>query len=298
MHPIRKETIVNIYYFPMNIKRKPEWLKIDFRSDKQYSIVSKSLKNNCLHTICVSGRCPNMTECWGRGTATFMILGDICTRSCRFCNTKTGRPLPPMESEAEKLANSVRELKLKHVVITSVDRDDLPDGGATHWARCISRLKSEVPEATVEVLIPDFRGDTNLVDIVLDAKPDIVAHNIETVERMTPSVRSAARYDLSLNVLKHIADRGFRAKSGIMLGVGEEDSEVLQTMDDLLEVGCQVLTIGQYLQPTKQHLEVSRYVTPEQFAEFKGIGLKKGFNFVESGPLVRSSYHAEEQVIK
>ena len=298
MHPIRKETIVNIYYFPMNIKRKPEWLKIDFRSDKQYSIVSKSLKNNCLHTICVSGRCPNMAECWGRGTATFMILGDICTRSCRFCNTKTGRPLPPMESEAEKLANSVRELKLKHVVITSVDRDDLPDGGATHWARCISRLKSEVPEATVEVLIPDFRGDTNLVDIVLDAKPDIVAHNIETVERMTPSVRSAARYDLSLNVLKHIADRGFRAKSGIMLGVGEEDSEVLQTMDDLLEVGCQVLTIGQYLQPTKQHLEVSRYVTPEQFAEFKGIGLKKGFNFVESGPLVRSSYHAEEQVIK
>lgn len=281
----------------MNIRRKPEWLKIDFRSDNQFSVVSKSLKKNCLNTICVSGRCPNMAECWGRGTATFMILGDVCTRSCRFCNTKTGKPLPPMADEPQKLANSVRELKLKHVVITSVDRDDLADGGANHWAECISRLRAEVPEAKVEVLIPDFRGRLDLVDIVLKSKPDIVAHNIETVERVTPLIRSAAKYDVSLSVLKHISESGFTTKSGMMLGIGEEDSEILQTMDDLLAVGCHILTIGQYLQPSRQHIEVSRYVTPEQFAELKQIGLEKGFRFVESGPLVRSSYHADEQVL-
>lgn len=280
----------------MNIKRKPEWLKIDFRSEKNYSVVNKSIRKNCLNTICVSGRCPNLAECWSRGTATFMILGDICTRSCGFCNTKTGRPLPPDANEPQRLADSVKELGIKHIVITSVDRDDLKDGGANHWAECIKAIQSKVPQSKIEVLIPDFKGDTSLVDIVLAAKPDVVAHNIETVRSLTPKVRSAAKYDVSLSVLKHIAQRGFVAKSGMMLGLGETESEIVATIEDLLANECKILTIGQYLQPTKKHLPVIEYVTPEKFDEYRQIALKKGFRFVESGPLVRSSYHAERHI--
>lgn len=280
----------------MNIKRKPEWLKIDFRSEKNYSIVNQSIRKNCLNTICVSGRCPNLAECWSRGTATFMILGDICTRSCGFCNTKTGRPLPPDANEPQRLADSVKELGIKHIVITSVDRDDLKDGGANHWAECIKAIQSKVPKSKIEVLIPDFKGDTSLVDIVLAAKPDVVAHNIETVRSLTPKVRSAAKYDVSLSVLKHIAQRGFVAKSGMMLGLGETESEIVATIEDLLANECKILTIGQYLQPTKKHLPVIEYVTPEKFDEYRQIALKKGFRFVESGPLVRSSYHAERHI--
>ncbi len=277
----------------MNIKRKPEWLKIDFRSDESYTIVRKSLKSNCLNTICVSGRCPNLSECWSRGTATFMILGDICTRSCAFCNTKTGRPLPPNSEEPTKLAISVKELKLKHVVLTSVDRDDLKDGGANHWAKCITEVKKLNPKSKIEVLIPDFKGDKSLINTVLDAKPDVVAHNIETVRSRTPKVRSAAKYEVSLQVLEHISSQGFIAKSGMMLGVGETENEIFETMDDLVANGCSVLTIGQYLQPTRRHLAVSEYVTPQKFEEYRLVALQKGFSFVESGPLVRSSYHAE-----
>lgn len=280
----------------MNIKRKPEWLKIDFRSEKSYSVVNRSLKKNCLNTICVSGRCPNLAECWSRGTATFMILGDICTRSCGFCNTKTGKPLPPNADEPQRLADSVKELGLKHIVLTSVDRDDLKDGGANHWAECIKAIKSEVPQSKIEVLIPDFKGDTSLIDTVLEATPDVVAHNIETVRSLTPKVRSAAKYDTSLNVLKHIAQRGFVAKSGMMLGLGEAESEIIETIDDLLTNGCKILTIGQYLQPTKKHLPVIEYITPEKFDEYRQTAIQKGFNFVESGPLVRSSYHAERHI--
>ncbi len=280
----------------MNIKRKPEWLKIDFRSEKSYSVVNRSLKKNCLNTICVSGRCPNLAECWSRGTATFMILGDICTRSCGFCNTKTGKPLPPNADEPQRLADSVKELGLKHIVLTSVDRDDLKDGGANHWAECIKAIKSGVPQSKIEVLIPDFKGDTSLIDTVLEADPDVVAHNIETVRSLTPKVRSAAKYDTSLNVLKHIAQRGFVAKSGMMLGLGEAESEIIETIDDLLANGCKILTIGQYLQPTKKHLPVIEYITPEKFDEYRQTAVQKGFNFVESGPLVRSSYHAERHI--
>ncbi len=280
----------------MNIKRKPEWLKIDFRSEKSYSVVNRSLKKNCLNTICVSGRCPNLAECWSRGTATFMILGDICTRSCGFCNTKTGKPLLPNADEPQRLADSVKELGLKHIVLTSVDRDDLKDGGANHWAECIKAIKSEVPQSKIEVLIPDFKGDTYLIDTVLEAAPDVVAHNIETVRSLTPKVRSAAKYDTSLNVLKHIAQRGFVAKSGMMLGLGEAESEIIETIDDLLDNGCKILTIGQYLQPTKKHLPVIEYITPEKFDEYRQTAVQKGFNFVESGPLVRSSYRAERHI--
>ncbi len=291
MHFVKK-----IDYIQMNIKRKPEWLKIDFRSEKSYSVVNRSLKKNCLNTICVSGRCPNLAECWSRGTATFMILGDICTRSCGFCNTKTGRPLPPNADEPQRLADSVKELGLKHIVLTSVDRDDLKDGGANHWAECIKAIKSEVPQSKIEVLIPDFKGDASLIDTVLEATPDVVAHNIETVRSLTPRVRSAAKYDTSLNVLKHIAQRGFVAKSGMMLGLGETESEIIETIDDLLANGCKILTIGQYLQPTIKHLPVIEYVTPEKFDEYRQTAIQKGFNFVESGPLVRSSYHAERHI--
>ena len=280
----------------MQIKRKPEWLKIDFRSEDNYSVVSKSLKNNSLNTICISGRCPNLTQCWSRGTATFMILGDICTRSCGFCNTKTGKPLAPSPDEPQKLANSIKELNLKHIVLTSVDRDDLEDGGANHWADCIKTIKNSNPAYTIEVLIPDSRGDKSLINIVLETNPDVVSHNMETVERLTTKVRSAAKYDVSLSVLKHISDMGFVAKSGLMLGLGEKEYEVLQTMDDLLYNGCKILTIGQYLQPTRKHLEVVDYITPEKFSEYRETALKKGFKIVESSPLVRSSYHAEKHV--
>lgn len=277
-------------------KRKPDWLKIKIPSGKEYVQVKEIVNRHKLHTICTSGLCPNMAECWGRGTATFMILGDICTRSCKFCATKTGKPEAVDKDEPNNLAESVRLMKLKHCVITSVDRDDLPDGGAAHWAETIRQVKLINPETTIEALIPDFMGESELIEQLIDARPEVISHNLETVRRLTPQVRSAAHYDRSLEVIRQIAGSGITAKSGIMVGLGETDEEVLQTMDDLLAVGCQVMTIGQYLQPTKQHLPVADYIHPDKFAEWKEIGLKKGFHFVESTPLVRSSYHAEKHV--
>jgi lipoic acid synthetase len=226
-----------------------------------------------------------------------MILGDVCTRSCGFCNTKTGKPLLPNTEEPQKLADSIKELKLKHIVLTSVTRDDLQDGGAEHWAKCILKIREHNPQSKIEVLIPDFKGNTNLIDIVIAAQPNIIAHNIETVKRLTPKVRSASKFDTSLSVLRHISNRNITAKSGLMLGLGETEQEVLDTMDALLINGCKILTVGQYLQPTKKHLEVEQYVTPEKFAEYKKIALNKGFKFVESAPLVRSSYHAERHIV-
>ena len=279
-----------------DFRRKPDWLKIKLPRGFKTSQVVGLLNEKHLHTICSSGMCPNKGECWGNGTATFMIGGNICTRSCRFCNVATGRPLPLDEREIEEIIHSVKELKLRHVVITSVDRDDLPDCGAHHWARMIRRLKEECPGVTMEVLIPDFKGDLSLVDIVADENPDIISHNLETVRRLTPDVRCFATYDNSLKVIAHIAFRGIRSKSGIMLGLGETRDEILQTMDDLRSVGCEVMTIGQYLQPTKDHYPIQEYVRPEVFEEYRIIGRQKGFRHIESAPMVRSSYHAERHV--
>lgn len=279
-------------------KRKPDWLKIKIPAGKEYVQVKEIVNRHKLHTICTSGLCPNMAECWGRGTATFMILGDVCTRSCKFCATKTGKPEAVDKAEPKNLAESVRLMKLKHCVITSVDRDDLPDGGAAHWAETIRAVKALNPKTTIEALIPDFMGKSELIEQVIDARPEVISHNLETVRRLTPQVRSAAKYDRSLDVIRQIAGSGITAKSGIMVGLGETEEEVLQTMDDLLAFGCQVMTIGQYLQPTKEHLPVAEYIHPDRFAEWKEIGLKKGFRFVESTPLVRSSYQAEKHVIR
>ncbi len=281
----------------INTRRKPDWLKIKLPQKDRYTDVKKLVKDNNLHTICTSGSCPNLGECWDAGTATFMILGEICTRACKFCAVKTGKPLPVDKNESVKLARSIKALKLKHCVITSVDRDDLPDGGASFWADVIKQIKKFNPEITIEVLIPDFNGNTKYLQIVIDEKPDIISHNLETVRRLTPEIRTKAKYDTSLKVLKFIAQSGIRAKSGIMLGIGETFSEVLETMDDLRTVNCEVMTIGQYLQPTRQNMEVQEYVKPEIFAKYKRAGLEKGFRFVESSPLVRSSYHAEKHVV-
>lgn len=279
-----------------NMLRKPDWLKIRIPSGKEYVKVKDIVARHKLHTICTSGQCPNMAECWGRGTATFMILGDICTRSCKFCATKTGKPAPVDPDEPNNLAESVKLMKLKHCVITSVDRDDLEDGGAEHWAETIRQVKAINPGTTIEALIPDFQGKHDLIQKVIDARPDVISHNLETVRRLTPQVRSAARYDRSLEVIRQIAASGLVAKSGIMVGLGETEQEIYQTMDDLLAVGCHVMTIGQYLQPTKQHLPVVEYFHPDTFNYWKEVGLKKGFKFVESQSLVRSSYHAEKHV--
>ena len=278
------------------VLRKPDWLKIKVPSGKEYISVKEVVKRNRLHTICTSGHCPNMHECWGRGTATLMILGDICTRSCSFCNVKTGRPLPADWEEPERVAQSVKTMKLKHVVITSVDRDDLDDGGAAIWALTIRKIKELNPNTTIETLIPDFDGKEELIQQVIDADPEVISHNLETVRRITPWTRSRAKYDRSLKVLEYVAKSGITAKSGIMAGLGETPEEVYEMMDDLLNAGVKVLTIGQYLQPTKKHLAVKEYVTPEQFKEYERVGLEKGFKYVESGPLVRSSYHAEKHV--
>lgn len=278
--------------------RKPDWLKVNFGSNAKYSETKTIVDTHCLHTICTSGRCPNIGECWGRGTATFMIGGDICTRSCKFCNTKSGKPLPLDNDEPLNIARSISLMKLKHAVITSVDRDDLPDLGAEHWAKTINEVKCLNPDTTLEVLIPDFQGREELIDIVASSKPDIISHNMETVRRITPLVRSKAKYDTSLSVIRMISERNIIAKSGIMVGLGETETEVEETMDDLLRCGCSVLTIGQYLQPTHKHYPVHEYVTPEQFAKYKEIGLTKGFRDVESAPLVRSSYHAEKHIHK
>lgn len=279
-----------------NRVRKPEWLKISIGANERYTETKRIVDSHCLHTICSSGRCPNMGECWGKGTATFMIAGDICTRCCKFCNTQTGRPLPLDPDEPTHVAESVSLMKLSHAVITSVDRDDLPDLGAAHWARTIREIKRLNPETTVEVLIPDFQGRPELVAQVIEAQPEIISHNMETVKRISPLVRSAARYETSLEVLRLIAESGTTAKSGIMVGLGETPAEVEELMDDLRREGCLILTIGQYLQPSHKHYPVAEYITPAQFAAYKEIGLAKGFDQVESAPLVRSSYHAEKQI--
>lgn len=279
------------------IKRKPDWLKIKIPIGKEYVKVKDIVGRHKLHTICTSGQCPNMAECWGLGTATFMILGDICTRSCKFCATKTGQPGVVDQNEPKNLAESVKLMKLKHCVITSVDRDDLEDGGAGHWAETIRQVKLVNPNTTIEALIPDFQGRPKLIQQVIDAKPEVISHNLETVRRLTPEVRSAAQYDRSLQVIRQIAASHLTAKSGIMAGLGETETEVTETMDDLLAAGCQVMTIGQYLQPTRKHLQVKEYIHPDVFEMWNKIGLEKGFRFVESKPLVRSSYHAEKHVV-
>ena len=276
--------------------RKPEWLKISIGANERYTETKRIVESHCLHTICSSGRCPNMGECLCKGTATFMIGGDICTRCCKFCNTQTGKPLPLDMEEPTHVAESIALMKLSHAVITSVDRDDLPDLGAAHWACTIREIKRLNPETTIEVLIPDFQGRKELVSQVIEAQPEIISHNMETVKRITPLVRSAARYETSLEVIRQIADSGITAKSGIMVGLGETPEEVEELMDDLRRAGCQILTIGQYLQPSHKHYPVAEYVTPAQFASYKETGLAKGFDQVESAPLVRSSYHAEKQV--
>lgn len=279
-----------------NRVRKPEWLKISIGANERYTETKRIVESHCLHTICSSGRCPNMGECWGRGTATFMIGGDICTRCCKFCNTQTGKPLPLDPQEPLHVAESIALMKLSHAVITSVDRDDLSDLGAGHWAKTISEIRRLNPDTTVEVLIPDFQGRKELIDRVIGAGPDILSHNMETVKRISPLVRSAARYETSLEVLRQIFGSGIIAKSGIMVGLGETPEEVEELMDDLRKVNCQILTIGQYLQPTHRHYPVAEYITPAQFDLYKAIGLEKGFTQVESAPLVRSSYHAEKNV--
>lgn len=276
--------------------RKPEWLKISIGANERYTETKRIVESHCLHTICSSGRCPNMGECWGRGTATFMIGGNICTRSCKFCNTPTGRPLPLDLQEPTHVAESVRLMKLSHAVVTSVDRDDLPDLGASHWAQTIREIRRLNPDTTLEVLIPDFQGRRELVEQVIEARPDIISHNMETVRRLSPLVRSAARYDTSLDVIRQIAASGITAKSGIMVGLGETPAEVEEVMDDLRAAGCQIMTIGQYLQPSHRHYPVAEYVTPAQFKRYEETGLAKGFTQVESGPLVRSSYHAEKSL--
>ncbi len=280
------------------MERKPEWLKISLPQGKQYLDVKEIIARKGLHTICVSGKCPNLSECWGRGTASFMILGDVCTRACRFCNVKTGSPGGIVDhGEPARLAETIEKMGLKHCVITSVDRDDLPDGGAEFWATTVRRVKERNPELTIETLIPDFNGVEEFINQVIDAGPNIVSHNMETVRRLTPKVRSRAKYDTSLRTLEIVAKSGkVRPKSGMMVGLGEGEDEVTQTMDDLISVGCKVLTIGQYLQPTRKHLGVKEYVSLEQFRKYREIGLEKGFEFVESGPLVRSSYRAERHV--
>lgn len=277
--------------------RKPEWLKIKLGSDVTYDETRAVLQKHCLHTICTSGRCPNQGECWSRGTATFMIGGAVCTRACKFCNTETGRPLPLDPEEPRHVAESVRALGLKHAVVTSVDRDDLPDKGSTHWVETIRQIRELCPGVTVEVLIPDFDGQAELIAPILREHPEVVAHNMETVRRLTPVVRSRATYDCSLSVLAQIAEAGLPAKTGLMLGLGETQEEILETMDDLRQVNCSILTLGQYLQPTRRHYPVQEYVHPDRFAELREIALDKGFRHVESGPLVRSSYHAERHLL-
>jgi lipoic acid synthetase len=273
--------------------RKPDWLKIKIGVNEHSAETHRIVTTHKLHTICSSGRCPNQGECWSRGTASIMIGGDICTRCCKFCNTLSGRPLPLDADEPTHVAESVKMMGLKYAVITSVDRDDLPDLGAAHWVKTIQEIKRLSPETTIEVLIPDFQGREELVDQIIAAKPEVIAHNMETVERLTPEVRSVAQYRTSLAVLRRISECGARAKTGIMVGLGETVEEVEQLMDDVLAAGCRILTIGQYLQPSHKHYPVAAYITPQQFDAYKATALKKGFTDVESAPLVRSSYHAE-----
>lgn len=277
-------------------QRKPDWLRVKLPTGKEYAQVREIVSKHKLHTICESGNCPNMGECWGAGTATFMILGNICTRSCGFCNVATGKPLNVDLQEPERVAESVRLMNVKHCVITSVDRDDLKDGGSITWVETIKAIRKASPQTKFETLIPDFQGKWENLQRIIDVKPDIVSHNLETVRRLTKQVRIQAKYDRSLEVLKRLKDAEIKTKSGVMLGLGETEQEIIETMDDLRAVGCDVLTLGQYLQPSPKHLSVMEFIRPEVFANYKEIGLAKGFRFVESGPLVRSSYHAEKHI--
>ena len=276
--------------------KKPKWLKVKLPTGQAYKAVRGITKSHDLHTICESGNCPNMGECWGAGTATFMILGNICTRSCGFCNVMTGRPLAVDILEPKKVARSVQLMKVKHAVITSVDRDDLKDGGASIWVETINEIRKENPETTMETLIPDFKGRLKDIQPIIDVAPEVVSHNIETVRRLTKKVRIQAKYDRSLDVLRYLNEGGIKTKSGIMLGLGETEAEVVEAMHDLRGVGVSIITIGQYLQPSRKHLSVIEFITPEQFKKYETIGLSLGFKHVESGPLVRSSYHAEKHI--
>lgn len=275
---------------------KPKWLKVKLPTGENYRKVRALVDEHKLHTICESGNCPNMGECWGEGTATFMILGNICTRSCGFCAVATGKPLEADPFEPARVANSVKLMGVKHAVITSVDRDDLADGGSEIWVKTVELVRSKSPGTTMETLIPDFAGKWENLQRIIDVAPDIVSHNLETVRRLTKQVRIQAKYDRSLEVLFRLKKGGMRTKSGVMLGLGETRDEVLETMEDLRSVQVDILTLGQYLQPTRKHLPVQDFITPEQFKEYEEVGLKMGFRFVESGPLVRSSYHAEKHL--
>lgn len=277
--------------------RKPAWLKVKLPVGEEYKKVRKLVDDNRLHTICQSGNCPNMGECWGVGTATFMILGNICTRSCGFCSVPTGRPLPVDRQEPERVAESVKLMGVKHCVITSVDRDDLSDGGASIWAETIRRVREVSPGTTLETLIPDFKGVKEDIQCIIEVAPEVVSHNMETVERLTRQVRIQAKYERSLFVLETLKKGGMRTKTGIMLGLGETEDEVVKTLRDLKQLEVNIVTIGQYLQPTAKNLKVKEFIRPETFAKYKEIGLEMGFDHVESSPLVRSSYHAEKHVL-
>ena len=282
----------SLYYTNMTTQRKPHWLKTQLPQGDNYLKVKKLVKEHHLHTICTSGKCPNMAECWNNRTATFMILGEVCTRSCKFCATQSGKPQTIDPNEPQKVAESIRIMGLKHAVITSVDRDDLEDFGAQHWVDTITAIKAHCPGVTMEVLIPDFQGNENLIQKIIEAQPEVISHNLETVKRLTPSTRSKADYKTSLKVLEQIAKSKCVAKSGIMVGLGETEEEVLELMDDLRDIDCEMITIGQYLQPTPKHLEVVEYIHPKIFLKYRKAGFEKGFRIVESAPLVRSSYHA------
>ena len=276
--------------------KKPKWLKVKLPTGQAYKNIRGVTKSHNLHTICESGNCPNMGECWGAGTATFMILGNICTRSCGFCNVMTGRPLAVDILEPKNVARSIKLMGVKHAVITSVDRDDLEDGGVSIWVETINEIRKQNPKTTMETLIPDFKGRLKDIQPIIDVAPEVVSHNMETVRRLTKKVRIQAKYDRSLDTLRFLNEGGVKTKSGIMLGLGETKEEVIETMHDLRSVGVSILTIGQYLQPSKKHLSVVEFITPEQFAKYKDIGLSLGFQHVESSPLVRSSYHAEKHI--
>lgn len=276
--------------------KKPKWLRVKLPIGENYKKVRSLVDEHKLHTICESGSCPNMGECWGEGTATFMILGNICTRSCGFCAVQTGRPDPIDEFEPGRVANSVKLMGVKHAVITSVDRDDLKDGGAEIWAQTVRAIRHQSPGTTLETLIPDFAGKWENLQILIDVAPEIVSHNLETVRRLTKQVRIQAKYDRSLEVLFRLKKGGMRTKSGVMLGLGETDEEIIETMTDLRSVGVDILTLGQYLQPTPKHLPIQEFITPERFDKYGQLGREMGFRYVESGPLVRSSYHAEKHI--
>ena len=276
---------------------KPKWLRVKLPTGKKYTSLRGLVDKYDLHTICTSGSCPNMGECWTEGTATFMILGNICTRSCGFCGVKTGRPETVDWDEPEKVARSIKLMEIKHAVITSVDRDDLKDMGSIIWAETVKAIRRFNPETTLETLIPDFQGNTRIIDRIIDVAPEVVSHNMETVKRLTREVRIQSKYERSLEVLNYLKKQGIkRTKSGIMLGLGEKEDEVLQTMQDLRDVNLDIVTIGQYLQPSKRHLPVKEFITPEQFKKYEEIGLEMGFRHVESGPLVRSSYKAQKHL--